>query len=386
LERVLAHPLLEAAVGALEPNVSLVGGAVRDGLLMRPFGDEVDLVVEGDAEGVARRVAEHVGGRLTVHGRFGTASVRIAAGHLDFVGARRETYAHPGALPEVERGTLDDDLRRRDFTVNAMALRLVGDEAGRVIDPTGGRDDLHRGLLRQLRPGIFAEDPSRLLRGVRYAARLSFVFEPETRAAAEEAASVLDWSNARVAEEFRRVFEEGDPAGAVALLRELGAPGLAVQPRPGTAGAIDEVLARDGVPAIDRGPLLLGRFASDALLGRIGLPPRTVALARASSSADFLAADLRQALTLSAADRRLREEDLATVIVATALGAPWAGEWLVRDRFRGLEIDGKALIDAGVPEGPAVGKGLAAARAAMLDGDAEGRDDQLRVALAAVGA
>jgi tRNA nucleotidyltransferase (CCA-adding enzyme) len=311
--------------------------------------------------------------------------VHFDGGHLDFVSARRETYARPGALPEVAPGTLEDDLRRRDFTINAMALGLVGAEAGELVDPFGGREDLERRLLRLLRPDAFAEDPSRLLRGVRYAARLGFVFEPETRAAAEAAAPTMDWASARVAEELRRVFGESDPAPPVQLLRELGVRGLVAEDRPGTAASIDEVMARDGMPHVERWPLLLGRFASEALLSRVALPGSAVEQARASAAADYLVADLERLDSPSAADRHLGGVSLSAAIVATARGARWAGDWLVRDRLRDIEIDGTALIGAGVKEGPAVGRALAAARAAMLDGRADSRDTQMRVALAAAG-
>ena len=364
--------------------MSLVGGVVRDGLLGTPLGDDVDLVVEGDVAAVAGRVAQRLGARLSLHERFRTASVHFDDGtHLDFVGARRESYPRPGALPEVEPGTLDDDLRRRDFTVNAMALRLVGPDAGTLVDPLGGCADLERRLIRNLRPDAFEEDPSRIVRAARQAARLRFALENGTRRAAETHAPRLDWGNARVAEELRRLFGERDPAPAVELLRELGARGLAAEDPPGTAASLDEVMARDGVPVVERWPLLMGRFASEALLRRVALPGWAVEQARASTAADYLVTDLQRMDSPSAADRRLGLAPLAAAIVAAARGAPWAGDWLVRDRLRELEIDGSALIDAGVPQGPAIGRGLDAARAAMLDGQAETRDAQLRVALGA---
>jgi tRNA nucleotidyltransferase (CCA-adding enzyme) len=106
----------------LEGEVSVVGGAVRDALLGRPAGPELDLVVEGDALALAGRLGRELGGRVVAHPRFGTAAVELPHGaHLDVVTARRERYARPGALPEVAPGTLADDLARRDFTINAIA-------------------------------------------------------------------------------------------------------------------------------------------------------------------------------------------------------------------------------------------------------------------------
>ena len=172
------------AVGG-EPGVHAVGGAVRDVLLGRT-PRELDLVVEGDAVEVARRAAERTGGTLTVHDRFGTATVQADGFAFDLAGARRERYPRPGALPEVELGaTLRDDLERRDFTVNAMAIGLAD---GALTTWAGARDDLAAGVLRVLHAGSFVDDPTRMLRLVRYAARLGFRPDPQTDALIDPAA------------------------------------------------------------------------------------------------------------------------------------------------------------------------------------------------------
>src|SRR4051812_35858470 len=139
---------------------------------------ELDLVVEGDAIAVARRAAERVGGALTVHERFGTATVLAAGYAFDLAGARRETYARPGALPDVELGaSVAQDLERRDFTVNAVAIRLVD---GERIEFPGAQADLDAGVLRVLHERSFVDDPTRMLRLVRYGARLGFRADPAT--------------------------------------------------------------------------------------------------------------------------------------------------------------------------------------------------------------
>ena len=130
IERLRALPAAGPVLTALggEPRVWVVGGAVRD-LLLGGVPSDLDLVVEGDALVVARRAAERLGGEMTAHERFGTATVRSAETAFDLAGARRERYPQPGALPEVELGApLQDDLERRDFTVNALALRLADGE------------------------------------------------------------------------------------------------------------------------------------------------------------------------------------------------------------------------------------------------------------------
>ncbi len=173
-----ADIVLAAVAG--EPGVHVVGGAVRDALRGQ-VPRELDLVVEGDALAVARRAAERCGGTLTVHERFGTATITAAAGFsFDLAGARRERYARPGALPDVELGaTLSEDLARRDFTVNAIAVSLSD---GAFTEWPGARRDLEAGVLRVLHERSFLDDPTRMLRLVRYAARLEFAPDAATEA------------------------------------------------------------------------------------------------------------------------------------------------------------------------------------------------------------
>src|SRR6187399_1791526 len=154
--------------------VYLVGGAVRDLLLGRGRAD-IDLVVEGDASALAGRL----GADVISHERFGTAKVRLDGHEVDIAGARSESYPHPGALPVIAAGVdLADDLRRRDFTINAMAIPLLGEP--RLIDPHGGRGDLARGQLRVLHDDSFADDPTRAIRAARYAARFGLALEQHT--------------------------------------------------------------------------------------------------------------------------------------------------------------------------------------------------------------
>ena len=154
-----AEPALEALAG--EPGVHVVGGAVRDALLGR-VPRELDLVVEGDAAAVARRAARRLGGHVVAHERFGTATVRAPAASFDVVSARTESYERPGALPDVRPGaSIEEDLRRRDFAVNAIALRLAD---GEEIAFPGAREDLAAGRLRVLHPRSFEDDPTRLHR------------------------------------------------------------------------------------------------------------------------------------------------------------------------------------------------------------------------------
>ncbi len=221
------------ALPHLTGDVSAVGGVVRDAILGLPPGDELDLVVEGDAVAAAERLGRALGARVVTHGRFGTAAIELPhGGEIDLVTARTERYRRPGALPEVAPGTLADDLARRDFSINAMAVGLSGGRAGELTDPHGGVADLARGHVRLLRTGAFAEDPSRLVRAARYAARLGFALEAQTAAQARDTAPGLDTRSARVAEELRRLLGEPcAPARARRCCAVSASPGSPRTPR-----------------------------------------------------------------------------------------------------------------------------------------------------------
>ena len=183
----LAHVVERAVQLAGSDPLYLVGGAVRDLILGHPV-DDVDLVTEGDAIALARRLASHLGASLVTHEPFGTARLTLADGlHLDVASARIEHYPLAAGLPEVKFARLHGDLRRRDFTINAMALRLRPGARPELIDPYHGREDLARGVLRTLHPVSFFEDPVRIFRGLRFAQRFNLAFEPETAAQAREA-------------------------------------------------------------------------------------------------------------------------------------------------------------------------------------------------------
>lgn len=188
LEKALSHERLSLLRRIAEQAASMgmslymVGGFVRDLLLDRPSQD-FDLVVEGDALALAGALQSRYGGRVTVHPRFKTAKWNLERGgaaegastsFLDLISARRETYAHPGALPRIQAGRIEDDISRRDFTINTLALRLDRDHFGEMLDVLGGLDDLNRGLIRVLHPASYQDDPTRILRAVRYEQRYGF--------------------------------------------------------------------------------------------------------------------------------------------------------------------------------------------------------------------
>ena len=202
----------------------LVGGSVRDILLGVPLKD-LDIVVEGDTTLLASKVSGELGGEVLKHSRFGTATVKIGDQPFDLATARRETYPQPGALPEVAPDTIEKDLGRRDFSINAMAISLSGPKPGSLIDLHGGKGDLQLGAIRILHPDSFIDDATRTLRAIRYAERLNFNLEDTTHAKLLEAVDggMLDTiSGARISRELGLIFEERDPHRSLAQCGELG--------------------------------------------------------------------------------------------------------------------------------------------------------------------
>jgi tRNA nucleotidyltransferase (CCA-adding enzyme) len=384
LKRLGRPPAVAALDG--EDSVYVVGGAVRD-LLLEREPRELDFVVEGDALAVARRV----GGRVVAHERFGTATVSVPGATFDLASARRERYERPGALPEVELGaTLGEDLERRDFTVNAIALHLADGELTWV---PRAHEDLEARRLRVLHDRSFIDDPTRLLRLVRYAARLGF--EPEERtdrlAAEAIAGGALDTvTGSRLGAELRLLLREPQPAALMGLARHgLGRAllGDAFDPDERRIAVAHEM----GGPLAALASTLVGADDMRAVLDHLAFPANDrAAVADAARRAwhvvdlidpDRYAMETGDPMTDAGLWRALRRERPETVAVVGALGqVDAARRWLYDLRHRRLAIDGNDLVAAGL-QGPAVGAGLAAAMEAMLDGRADTREEQLAAAL-----
>jgi tRNA nucleotidyltransferase (CCA-adding enzyme) len=388
LERLRALPAAEPVLRALggEPRVWVVGGAVRD-LLLGGAPSELDLVVEGDALVVARRAAERLEGEVLVHERFGTATVSGPDAEFDVAGSRRERYPQPGALPLVELGApLEEDLARRDFTVNALALRLAD---GELAGAPGAREDLDARVLRVLHDASFRDDPTRLVRLARYAGRLGFAVDPHTAALANLAVSVGALgtvSGERLGAELRLLTGEPQPAALAALAAHgLGA---ALLPR----FSVDAALAERAVALcpIDARPGLvaLGSAVRDAAPAELAVRLRELAFPAGEAEAVSACGDLDRLLSEldgarpSAADALLRRRPLEAAVLAAAAGSEPARDWVERARHMRVAIGGDDLLAAGL-SGPPVGRGLLAARAALLDGEAPDRESQLAAALAA---
>ena len=352
-----AHPELEAVYDVAAPErVFLVGGAVRD-LLLRRERTDIDLVVIGDAA----TLATALGAEVVEHERFATAKLRLDGHEVDIATAREEVYERPGALPTVvPAATIEADLGRRDFTINAMALPLRGEQ--RLIDPLDGHPDLEGGLLRVLHRRSFVDDPTRALRAARYAARFGFALEEKTETLLRDA-DLATVSADRRNIELLRLAAEPEAVRGFGLLAEWGLIAL----REGgieLASRVSELLATP--PWRDFAPR--DRVVMQAALGPTGGEEE---LATAHPQRPSLAVEL--------ASRR----DPVELVLARALGAEWLDRYLSEWRAVRLEIDGADLLAAGVPQGHAIGRGLKEALIRKLDGEIAGREQELEAALAA---
>ncbi len=349
-----AYPELDAVRDAAGDPVYLVGGAVRDLLLGRDRGD-VDLVVVGDANALTARL----GADAVSHERFGTAKLKLDGHEVDIAAARSESYPRPGALPVVEPSTnLQADLARRDFTVNAMAIPLQGEAS--LIDPFGGKADLAEKRLRILHEGSFEDDPTRAIRAARYAARLDLSLEPQTERRLRDADLGAVSANRRDAE-LMRLAADPNAGRAFRLLEEWGVI----------------VLADGGSDLVEKAEAVLAaepwrKFA-----------PRDRALFAAAMEPFGGEQELARRRPARPSEGVVLAEDYGPIelVIARALGAEWLDDYVSKWRSVKLEIDGEDLIAAGVPQGPAVGRGLKQALHSKLDGEVSDADEELAVAL-----
>jgi tRNA nucleotidyltransferase (CCA-adding enzyme) len=387
LERLRALPagarLLDALPGIR--GLHLVGGAVRD-LLLEREPTELDLVAEADGPVVAAELARRLGAERRVHEPFGTASVAGDGVRLDVATARAERYPRPGALPEVRPGDLEADMARRDFTANAIAVGLSDDRRGELHAFPGALDDLAARRLRVLHDGSFVDDPTRLVRLARYAARLGFAIEPHTAelARAAFAAGAPETAGlARTGAELRLLLAEPRPVDALAVLDDLGgADQLDVDPP--LLERLLALLPDDGSREHALLAALTRRHPRDVVAPWLdGMHvPRPERVLDAIDDPEGLAAALRAARRPSELAATARRRSVEAVALAGALGAEEpARRWLDHLRDVRLAITGTDLLAVGVPQGPEVGRRLQAALARKLDEGLEGRDAELAAAL-----
>ena len=369
-----------------------VGGSVRDLLLGRAHLD-LDLAVGGDAGALAHCIAAELGGRATTYAHFGTATVSAPGWSVDIARTRTERYVYAGALPVVDPAPIEADLARRDFSIHAMAIALTGADAGRLIDPYGGRADLEARSLRVLHGESFRDDPTRIMRLARYAARLSFAVEPGTEALARRDTPFIPAVNpARITHELERTFAEVRPERVLRRLERWHAlralfAGFAL---PAALEEGCERLRSDGGPAAASAEYLAliaahwDRAAIQALPGALELGHDTlIALRDLPSARATLVALVAAPIDPVTACDQLAALNLAAVRgAAAAAGDPAAA--LVR-RFiadwRALRpaLRGNDLLALGVPVGPAVGWLLDRLRRGKLQGELRTAADEAAI-------
>ena len=401
--------LVKAEAERLDLPLYIVGGSVRDLLLSRLIKD-LDFTVEGDAAILAEALLRKYAGRVVFHRRFGTATWTLDEStfkrvniplpgpsefppFLDLISARSETYSQPGALPAVQRSTIGDDLRRRDFSINAMALRLDGTHYGELVDPLGGQADLERGQIRVLHDRSFIDDPTRMLRAVRYAGRYEFEIEPKTlRLIGDEAKAVLaGLSGERLRHEFDLLFEEKNRA---AMLNRLAGLDLLRPIHPALQ------FTSPLLPLPDEIPAELGSFAKpDSLyfkqtlgwiLWLMRLPVSDIEqiskrldfpvfLAAATRAASNLFADLPSFTGWKPSQWTFHLDDLPALAVYAVFLATKDED--LRDylsTWRNIKptINGNHLKQLGLEPGPQFAEILRRLRSAWLDGEIRNEEEE----------
>ncbi len=370
-------------------GIYLVGGVVRDILLGRANSD-LDLVVEGNAIELAESLAGEVGGRLVVHRRFGTAKIRTGNLTIDLAMARAETYARPGALPSVRPGSIQDDLARRDFTINAMALRLDPASFGKLVDPFGGQKDLANKLIRVLHDRSFIDDATRMLRAVRYEQRFSFRLEAATEKLLRQNVAMLGTiSGDRIRHELELILKEERPEKALKRAGDLGLLGE-VHPALKGNGWLEKRFVKAREVASPPTPALylalltypIGVRDCEDLIARLKMPGTVSRVIRDTARLREQMPSLDGPDLPPSAVYELLQEYSPTSILACAIAADSAlvqerlDLYLTRWRHVRTALDGSALQKLGVPSGPRLGRMLKALHRAKLDGKISTREDE----------
>jgi tRNA nucleotidyltransferase (CCA-adding enzyme) len=372
----------------------LVGGVVRD-LFLKRRNLDIDLVVEGDALPLARQLAKGRDVKLVTHPRFGTATFQHGEFSIDLVTARSETYAEPGALPTVKPGNIQDDLFRRDFSINAMAVSIDPARFGDLIDPFGGKSDLDRHLIRVLHQRSFKDDPTRVWRALRYEQRLDFRLEFDTTTQLRRDATIMARiSGDRLRHELDRILEEDYPekvfyrAERLGVLRHLH---LALMGNGWLGEHFDMAREACGKSKPNKNfylSLLVWRIDDEALknfIERLKFGGDAVRVLRdipglKQAIPALAASELTPSGVYHILERHHPETILAaTLVTDSALVKQRLELYLASLRFVELSLNGDNLRRMGVPAGKKIGAMLRALKEAKLDGKLTTREDERKL-------
>lgn len=362
-------PAVQQIRGSSGCPTYLVGGAVRD-LLRGVEPVDLDIAIDGPLA----PVLEGVEGEVTSFPDFETASVSPpGGGRIDLARTRRESYVSPGSLPEVEPAPIEEDLARRDFSINAMAVPL--DDAAVLIDPFGGREDLQRGVIRVLHQDSLSDDPTRAFRAARYAARLGLEVDEATSRQIEQV-DLETISEDRLDSEIALCAREECASGSLTKAAEWGLVSL---PSEGSS------LLHDICNLLEREPWksyleALGMEGAIVLAAVPAAGKRTTDTGAIQSARRIAAEQPADPAAIATIARRC---DPVSLILARALGASWLDAWPEELQATEISISGDDLLEAGVPAGPLIGIGLGAALAEKLNDPSTDRDGELESALEA---
>jgi len=380
-------------------GVYVVGGVVRDLILDREPGD-VDLSVVGDAAAFSTELASRLGAPAPSDSQFQTFKINVEnipedVPGVDIVTARSETYSEPAALPEVVHSTLNDDLIRRDFSVNAMAISLTSDNWGTLIDPSNGFADIMRKRIKVLHDGSFVDDPTRIFRAVRYSVRLGFAIDPRTNELISKSLSNVDHlSSTRVRNEFELMLTEPDLVSVLQESEEIGllaaiSPGLRIGSK--TMQVLESMTEDGSIPSDQSDLLALITFGlrddeARQVVTRFDGP---------TNWGESITGNVELAKHVQVLDQNdikpseiveiLRDVPTASIRAYISAGPPLPrrdrlNQYLDKLQFVKPEITGDDLLAVGIPQGPVIGKLIDVVRRAKLDGQVSDKQEELQLA------
>ena len=375
-------------------SVYVVGGVVRDLILGREPGD-ADISVVGDAGAFSGALAGRLGLARPTESEFLTFKIILGntsegATSIDVVTARAETYAEPAALPDVVPSSIEDDLERRDFTVNSMGISLSDSDWGNLVDPVNGLGDIMRKRIRVLHDASFTDDPTRLFRAVRYAVRLDFSIDSTTKSLIDDSLGKVDrLGGARLRNEFELML--GEPK-RVEILREAEDLGLLAAISPGLRIGSRSLEVMESCAST--------RFEDLLALSTFGLTQdEAEQVAKRFDGPEMWTKTIRGNLELadlvSVLDRSdIRRSEVAEILDSVSLQSIRAYiaagpllprrdrmiEYIDKIRFERPEITGDDLIAAGIEEGPVIGQLIDIVRRARLDGQVKTKQEELDLA------